>query len=132
MKYPDYDSPFRLITDQIALEAAKNIDGMMMKAVQKCFVDVDKDTLIEALKQDSSRYREAYRRGRETGYEKRDEEIIRCKDCKYVSYCNMQKVIPGIPDVALCTKTNTVHKADWFCADAELKDEEESEENEND
>jgi len=81
-KHPEYDSPFRLIVNDIALEIAKKVDDACWKAVQKASIEVDKEKLLEALKQDSARYREAFQKGHETGYEHRDDEIIRCKDCK--------------------------------------------------
>ena len=46
-------------------------------------------------------------------------ELVRCRDCKHSSYCNVQEIFPGTPDVANCTKTGITHRADWFCADGE-------------
>lgn len=95
MKYPEYDSPFELTISDIATQMSKNIDELSLKAVQRVGIDVDKDKLLAALKQDAKRYREAYANGYDTGYQERDEEIIRCKECKHavlttngeVKYC---------------------------------------------
>lgn len=64
--YPEYDSPFNVIFQKIVDESAKEIDDMCEIALLKAEVEVDKDKLIEVLRQDSTRYREAYRRGYET------------------------------------------------------------------
>ena len=112
-EYPEYDSPFRLITEQIATDAAEQIDDMCYEALKKVAVDVDKETLLSALRHDSERYREAYRKGYETGYTKREDEIVRCKECKHWNAdehdCNI--------------KTGWFAcGADWFCADGELNE----------
>lgn len=111
MKYPEYDSPFEFVMSNITTQIARNIDEMCWQAVQRVGVNVNKDTLLLALEYDSARYREAFRRGEETGYTKRDEEIVRCKDCKYhdketeKNFCDCG----NRPD-------------DWFCADGMRKD----------
>lgn len=104
MKHPEYDSPFELIATQIA----SNIDAMCWKAVQRVGINVDSDKLLAALNQDSERYREAYKNGYDTGYETRDEEIIRCKDCKH--YMTIH-----------CTCDGCCISDDWFCADGERR-----------
>ena len=58
-----YDSPIEFITNNIASQIAIELDGQVVKAAQKYFVDVDKTKLEQALKQDKSRYEEAYRQG---------------------------------------------------------------------
>ena len=110
-EYPEYDSPFRLITEQIATDVAEQIDDMCYKALKKVAVDVDKETLLSALRQDSERYREAYRKGHETGYKKREDEIIRCRDCKHFGYTNSHW---------FCKMLSSCVDEDWFCADGEL------------
>lgn len=111
MKYPEYDSPFELTISDITSRMAKNLDEMSWQAVQRVGINVNKDTLLSALEYDSTRYREAFRRGEETGYTKRDEEIVRCKDCKHYdgNECMIKMgwfaVLP-----------------DWFCADGERKE----------
>ena len=118
MKHPEYDSPFELTISNINTQMAKNIDEMCWKAVQQVGINVDKEKLLIILKQDSERYREAYANGYDTGYEKRDDELVRCKDCKH-----------GFPltDSAYITcgrrfHDGQKHEADWFCADAERRD----------
>ena len=58
-----YDSPISIITENIANQVAMEFDGQVLKAVQKNFVDVDKQKLEQELIQDKARYEEAYRQG---------------------------------------------------------------------
>lgn len=113
MKHPEYDSPFVLVMNDITTQMAKNVDETCWKAVQQVGINVDKDKLLTALKQDSERYRKAYANGYDTGYKKRDDDIVRCKDCKYWDAddheCNIK-----IGWFA-CS-------ADWYCADGEMRD----------
>ena len=83
----------------------------------KANIDFDKDKFFEIMRMDSERYREAFRKGEETGYTQRDEEIVRCKDCKHGEKCN---------SVYLCGKSRgfgIAHEQDWFCADGERRTE---------
>lgn len=112
MKYPEYDSPFELVMSDITTKIAGNIDDMCWQAVQRVGVNVDKDKLILALELDSDRYRKAFRRGEETGYTKRNDEIIRCKDCE--NY---------LTENEWCKRLMLFTNTDWFCADGERKSE---------
>ena len=110
MKHPEYDSPFKLTISDITTQMKQKIDETCWNTVQRVGIDIDKEKLLIALKQDSERYREAYAKGYDTGYEKRDEEIIRCKDCKH--YMTIH-----------CTCDGCCISDDWFCADGKRKDE---------
>ena len=113
MKYPEYDSPFELVLSDITTQVAKNIDEMSWQAVQRVGINADKEKLLSALNQDAERYREAYKKGYETGYTRRDEEIIRCEDCwRYTEYGNSP----------LCTGGTLTKGRDWFCANGERRD----------
>ena len=113
MKYPEYDSPFGIVISDITTQIARNMDDMCWKAVQRVGINADKETLVKALTQDAERYREAFRRGESTGYAKRDEEIVRCKDCD-------NKECWGRAGDVVCGIDGTPHRPDWFCADCEL------------
>jgi len=115
MKYPEYDSPFELVISDITTQMAKNIDEMCWQAAQRVGVGVNKDKLLLALEYDSARYREAFHRGEETGYAKRDEEIVRCKDCKRWSEVNESYY-------GRCDHVKRLTQFDWFCADGERKE----------
>ena len=82
--------------------------------MQRVGINVDKDKLLIALRQDAERYREAYANGYDTGYEKRDEEIVRCIDCKYGNWWSDENVI-------VCDKLSKTRDKNWFCADGERK-----------
>ena len=114
MKHPEYDSPFGLTISDITTQMAKNIDEMCWQAIQRVGINVDKETLLTALKQDSERYRKAYANGYDTGYEKRDDELVRCKDCKH-----WEKSTGHCPYNSIFTAD------DWFCADGERRDDDE-------
>ena len=64
---PDfYDSPLTAIfskVDEIIQEKAKQLDDQCYQAVTNAGISVDRDKLVEALKQDKQRYQEAYNRG---------------------------------------------------------------------
>jgi len=122
MKHPEYDSPFNLVMSDIETQAAKSIDEMCWKAVQRVGINVDKEKLLVALKQDAERYREAYAKGYETGYENRDDEIVRCKDC-----CHGEPVKNGAgEDCIQCNNDDlwldgNLNFPDWYCADGERR-----------
>ncbi len=110
MKYPEYDSPFELVMSNITTQFAKQIDKECLQAIQRIGINVDKEKMLNALIHDAERYREAYAKGHETGYTKRDEEIIRCKDCKYND------------DGECIIKAGWFPvKPEWFCADGERR-----------
>ena len=107
-----YDSPIDVIfnktVDNIMAAFNKSIDDGVVTAVVKAGFNVDKDKLVEALTQDRKRYEKAYRKG----YEQRDADIIRCKDCKWF-HCGT-----CINDRFYDQEVND----DWYCADSERKD----------
>lgn len=117
MKHQEYDSPLELVVSNITTQMAKSVDGMCWQAVQRAGINVDKDKLLAALNQDSERYRKAYKNGYDTGYEKRDDEIVRCRDCKHF---NDMKC--SYPERGTCDLWHMLHWGDWFCADGERKE----------
>ncbi len=113
MKYPEYDSPFTFITNNIIPQIANQVDDMCLQATYRAGIIVDRDKMICALEQDSERYREAFHRGEETGYAKRDEEIVRCKDCIHYRYYGLSEETVSECRIDHCENPD----ADWFCAD---------------
>lgn len=65
-EWPEYDSPLTMAINQISCEMAKAIDDGVVNAVVKAGFDVDKEKLVQVMRQDADRYREAYRKGYET------------------------------------------------------------------
>lgn len=66
-----YKSPIQILTE----EPQFDIDGEICRCVQNMGIEVDKVELERALHYDRGQY--------EKGYNDRDAEIIRCKDCKH-------------------------------------------------
>ena len=79
-----YESPIHLINDRMRIEA----EGKIIKAIQKVGVYVDKDELLKALAYDRDQYLK--------GYEDRDKELVRCKECEHFEY-NHVEVVDGVP-----------------------------------
>ena len=93
-----YQSPIEFITIQLNTQ----IEDGIYKAVQKYGVKVDKDELIKALQYDRGQYQK--------GYNDRDSEIVRCKDCpKWIGAGAERK----------CILLMVYTPGDWFCADGE-------------
>lgn len=112
----DYDSPFRFVR-QMTDSIAQFTDDGVMKAVINAGFNIDKDKLVSALAQDKERYDTAYRKGYCTGYKKREEEIVMCKDC----------VFSVVIDKAIyCDNPNVdrmiYRRPDWYCADGKQKE----------
>ena len=131
MKHPEYDSPFEVNMSDITTRMAKNFDDACWKAVQRVEINADKEKLLSALRQDAERYREAYANGYDTGYEKRDDDIVRCKDCIHRPTDPESKgfgqylVFPD--DTCPCQIGDNYYswmpEDDWFCANGEREDE---------
>lgn len=123
-----YDSPidaiFQRTIDSMASAFSKSMDDGVMTAVVKAGFNVDKEKLEQALTQDKCRYEGAYRNGYSDGYKKREDEIIRCRDCKYCEACDDEETAePLIFDGLIwCELHEFSRKPDYFCGDAERKD----------
>ncbi len=91
-----YKSPIDATTSQLQMQ----IEGEILKAVQKVGVSVDKDELIRALQYDRQQY--------DKGYQDAMDSIVRCKDCKYMEnrefgrYCNAWVMYNGAGDDGFC------------------------------
>ena len=102
-----YRSPIDIITHAMDTK----IENEMLTAVQKIGVNVDKDELIKALAYDRGQYQK--------GYNDRDSEIIRCKDCQHRPIAN--DVDLEFPDyVCPCQCSGDRYYSwypedDWFC-----------------
>ena len=115
----DYDSPISTVISTLQPWMEKfgeQFDALVIKNVCSVGINIDKDKLLQALNQDKSRYEEAYRRG----YAARENEIIRCKDCKHC-FVDGENVRYNVCEL----NHNKVQADDWFCADAERKEEDE-------
>ena len=109
----DYDSPLTLITEKFTSMISAKVDEEAHKVIARTALafDMDEQKLIEILKQDSDRYREAYRRG----YKSMDEEIIRCQECKHCDTDTLEH--------CWCMILARSREPDWFCGDGERRTE---------
>ena len=114
-----YQSPIKIIMSDMnthiqnaSLEKEMNIENTILEAIEKVGVVIDKDELIRAIRYDRDQYQK--------GYDDRDAEIVRCKDCKYWLPMNRfhQDYHPGRGE---CELNCWVRDSDWFCADGERK-----------
>ena len=117
MSHSDYDSPFHVVMQNIANSVTARIDEEVGKVflTTAMSVGVDKDKLMEIMKQDRSRYVEAYQRG----YNKRDDEIVRCKNCRWWHESELEQ----FKEYGECGQANGIalKPHDWFCADGEWR-----------
>ena len=110
-----YQSPIELIMSNMnthiqnaSLEREMDIESTILKAIEKVGVNIDKDELIRALRYDRNQYQK--------GYDDRDAEIVRCKDCDKAEVLS--------DHVICCNLRNTEcqsYPLDWFCAGGERK-----------
>lgn len=68
-----YKSPIEIKWNDIVSDAVGKGDEYILRCVQQVGVNVDRDALIKALEYDRGQY--------EKGWNDRDSEIVRCKDC---------------------------------------------------
>lgn len=101
-----YESPIKLIQSQMR----NQIDEYILKTVMNVGVDVDKEELIKALAYDRGQYQK--------GYDDRDAEIIRCKDCIYWDEGHAEEC-DNLDSVCF---HNGWCKPDWYCADGKRKE----------
>ena len=80
-----YESPIEMVFSDLVSDSVKKADEYIVACVQQVGVKVDKNELIKALKFDREQY--------EKGWNDRDNEIVRCKDCK--KYIPCQKLPIG-------------------------------------
>ena len=93
-----YENPILLIQQRMNAQ----IEDAVCKAVQKVGIYVDKDELIKALKYDREQYQK--------GYKDRDDQIVRCNDCKH--WDSEEHECSNKIGWFYCDE-------EWFCADGE-------------
>ena len=100
-----YESPIKVELSDIISDVVKKEDEYILECVQKVGVSVNKDELIKALEFDREQY--------EKGWNDRDAEIVRCKDCKFYW---KNSVMTNVP---LCLATP---REDAFCSEGERRE----------
>lgn len=104
-----YQSPIEVIQTQMR----NQIEGNIYQAVMNVGVNVDKEKLLKALHYGREQYQK--------GYKDRDDQIVRCKDCKH--WLSMNRFDPDYhPGRGECELNCWVRDFDWFCADGKRRD----------
>lgn len=108
-----YESPITMYLDKVYHQMDLEFVDGVCRAVLNCNIEVDKAELLRALAYDRGQYEKGHSDGFRIGYESRDNEIVRCKDCKHCQYDEMfgDRWCNG----------SRVH-ADSFCSDGERRD----------
>ena len=87
-----YQSPIKINTDtawpdgivkKAAMDVGRQTDEIIMKAVVKVGVEVDKEELIRALRFDRGQYQKGY----SDGYEAAERKIVHCRECRDYYSC---------------------------------------------
>lgn len=78
-----YESPITMYLDKVYHQMDLEFVDGVCRAVLNCNIEVDKAELLRALAYDRGQYEKGHSDGFRIGYESRDNEIVRCKDCKH-------------------------------------------------
>ena len=106
-----YKSPIDIIYGQMETQ----MEGDILRAVQKYGINVDKEELIRALQYDREQYNK--------GYADAKAELVRCKDCKHCKLRYPEKQIdkeatPGW----YCKEHKSYRRPDDFCSYGERRE----------
>ena len=58
-----YDCPIREEIGQLKTMMANEHDRVIMKAIQEVGIEIDQESLVQAIRNDKQRYEEAYKKG---------------------------------------------------------------------
>jgi hypothetical protein len=56
-----YESPVEMITRKIASSVAENVDGLVLRTLHECGINVNERELVKALEYDRQQYEQGYR-----------------------------------------------------------------------
>lgn len=98
-----YKSPIEIIQDELQIE----MDGAIIRAVQKANIIVDKDQLLHALAYDRGQYQLGFRDGKARAID----ELVRCKDCMHTE---IDKYAPAECQNR-CKLSQQYHEPTFFC-----------------
>ena len=93
-------------TSKISKALEDAISEALIKAVQNLSIEVDEKELWKRLRDSKEQY--------QRGYEDREREIVRCRDCIYYN------PKPDIP-ADYCNSIHWSRGLNWYCADGERK-----------
>lgn len=104
-----YKSPIDIIYGQMETQ----MEGDILRAVQKYGINVDKEELLRALQYDRDQYNK--------GYADAKAELVRCKDCKH--YKTRSQSAKWKPKAPCCTRAASIFtKPDDFCSYGEKRE----------
>lgn len=103
----------QMFEESFATKILEDQTGCVVETCVKMGVNVDKEELLKALAYDRHQYEQGY----SDGIRARDEEIVRCKDCKH-RFVDGENVRYNVCEL----NHNKVQSDDWFCADGERKE----------
>lgn len=109
-----YKSPIEIKIDDIVSDAVERVDKYIVRYIQQVGVNVDKDELVKALKFDREQY--------EKGWNDRDTEIVRCKDCIYRRHDSKRGYMCDMDSLDPYEQTRGVDDGEWYCADGERRE----------
>ena len=108
-----WESPIKLDYTPFWEQIVDAQENAIYKAVLKVNISVDREEMVKALKYDRNQWKRGYQDGKMDA----EHNIIRCRDCKY-RYINGDNVV-----VNYCLLAhNKVQSDDWYCADAERRE----------
>lgn len=105
-----YKSPIEIKLNDIVSDVVKQVDEYTLRCFQQIGVNVDKYELIKALEFDRGQY--------EKGWNDRDSEIVRCKNCKWY-----ERRYPWNNASTMCSYLEYPMDDDDYCSLGERKDE---------
>ena len=106
----------QMFEESFATKILEDQTGCVVETCVKMGVNVDKEELLKALAYDRHQYEQGY----SDGIRARDDEIVRCKDCKY-------KYVPDDIEDKWCYWVDT--DEDDFCSSGERSDDAELQSN---
>lgn len=99
-----YKSPIEIVYGEMQSQIQTQLEGDVIKTVQKYGIFVNKDELVKALAYDRNQYNEGYRDAMAT--------IVRCEECKYKDDCARQ-MVHTTRDHVLEQNISTYNKVDY-------------------
>lgn len=115
-----YESPIQMISEDIIKDIVRKQDECLMEAVHRVGFNIDKDELEKALLYDRNQWERGYVDGKMDGYNLRDTEIVRCKECKWWNEKTCSSTLT--PDNRLCLANRCYWRADDFCSFGERRE----------
>lgn len=76
-----YESPITIISDTLIDDIVQKQNEYIVKIINRLGFNVNEEEIKKALTYDRNQWERGYAAGKMDGYNKRDAEIVRCRDC---------------------------------------------------